>query len=207
MDIELYSFFFITTVMLILVPGPAAITVAKQAVSYNSKLSFLVVFGVASADTLFFILSATGIASLLLASTLVFSIIKWLGVVYLLFLGMSAIFSKAGAINIDSKVTSARPDKAFLQGLLVQLANPKALMYFAALLPQFINKNEPLLLQIFIMGMTCFLADLFVYSMFARMASKFSSNQMRPAVVKFVNKLAGLALIATAVRMVNVGRN
>lgn len=206
MNIELYSFFLITTVMLILVPGPAAITVAKQAASSNSKFSFLVVLGVASADALFFILSATGIASLLLASALVFSIIKWLGVVYLLFLGISAIFSKAGSIKVDSKSTAVGPSKAFSQGLLVQLANPKALMYFSALLPQFINKNEPLLLQMFIMGMTCFLADVLIYSMFGRIASKLANNQVKPVMVSVINKVAGLALITTAVRLVSVER-
>ena len=76
MDIGLYSIFLVTTVMLILVPGPAAITVAAQGASNNSKKAFMGVMGVASADVIFFALSATGIASLILASNLLFSVIK-----------------------------------------------------------------------------------------------------------------------------------
>lgn len=77
MNLELYSIFLVTTVMLIFVPGPAAITVAAQGASHSSNKAFLGVLGVASADVAFFVLSATGIASLILASNLLFSIIKW----------------------------------------------------------------------------------------------------------------------------------
>jgi len=68
MDIGLYFIFLVTTVMLILVPGPAAITVASAGAAYGSKKGLLAVLGVASADVIFFTLSATGIASLILAS-------------------------------------------------------------------------------------------------------------------------------------------
>lgn len=204
MDIELYIFFLVTTVMLILVPGPAAITVAKQAASHSSKFTFLSILGVASADAMFFILSATGIASLIIASNLVFSIIKWFGVAYLLFLGISAIFSKAGAIRIDAQITKMTPTKAFSQGLIIQLANPKALMYFSALLPQFVDPHEPLIFQMFLMGLTCFLADLLVYSMFGRMGAQLAKQQVKSWVINLINKAAGTALIATGIKMVTL---
>jgi len=201
MDIELYLFFLVTTVMLILVPGPAAITVATQGASHNSKVMFLGILGVASADALFFILSATGIASLIVASSLVFSIIKWFGVAYLLFLGVSAIFSKAGAFKINVQTSKVNPAKAFSQGLVIQLANPKALMYFSALLPQFIDPNKPIVFQMLLMGLTCVLADLLVYSMFGRMGAQLAKKRVKPWVISLVNKTAGIALITTGVKM------
>jgi homoserine/homoserine lactone efflux protein len=204
MNIELYLFFLVTTLMLILVPGPAAITVARQGAANHSKLTFLAVLGVASADAIFFILSATGIASLIVASNVVFSIIKWVGVVYLVFLGMSAIFSKAGAIKIDVQKSQISPAKAFSQGLVIQLANPKALMYFSALLPQFIDPNEPIIFQMFLMGLTCFLADLLVYSVFGRMGAQLAKKQVKPWIVSFINKAAGITLIAVGVKMVTL---
>ena len=204
MSIELYLFFLVTTVMLILVPGPAAITVVKQAASHNSKLTFLTVLGVASADVLFFILSATGIASLIVASNLVFSIIKWLGIAYLMFLGISAIFSKAGTIKIDAQITTKNSTKAFSNGLVIQLANPKALMYFSALLPQFVDPNEPLMFQMLLMGLTCFLADVLVYSLFGSMGAQLARRQMKSWVLNLINKAAGTALIATGVKMITL---
>ncbi len=201
MDIELYLFFLVTTVMLIIVPGPAAITVATQGASHNSKITFISIFGVASADAFFFILSATGIASLIVASSLVFSIIKWFGVAYLIFLGASAIFTKAGAINIEAQSIKISPAKAFTQGLVVQLANPKALLYFSALLPQFIDPNEPVVFQMLLMGLTCFLADLLVYTMFGRMGKQLSKKQVKSWVIRIINKVAGITLISTGIKM------
>lgn len=202
MDTELYLFFLVTTVMLILVPGPAAITVAAQGASHNSKkITFISTLGVASADALFFILSATGIASLIVASSLIFSIIKWFGVGYLIFLGASAIFTKAGAVKIEAQSIKISPAKAFTQGLVVQLANPKALLYFSALLPQFIDPNEPIVFQMFLMGLTCFLADLLVYSMFGRMGEQLAKKQVKSWIVSIINKVAGITLITTGIKM------
>lgn len=201
MDIELYLFFLITTVMLILVPGPSAITVATQGSSHDAKNAFMCVLGVAGADALFFLLSATGIASLIVASNFLFSLIKWFGVAYLIYLGAFAIFSKVGAINIDTPITKTNPAKAFSQGLVIQLANPKALMYFSALLPQFIDPNEPILFQMFLMGVTCFLADLLVYSMYSRMGAQLAKKQMKSWVINIINKTAGIALITTGIKM------
>jgi homoserine/homoserine lactone efflux protein len=211
MDIGLYFLFFTTTIMLILVPGPSAITAAKQGARHNDKLTFLTVLGLASGDVIFFVLSATGIASLMVASSLVFSIIKWFGVAYLIYLGMAAIFTKAGAIkidtdsNIDVRLPHVTPVKAFSQGLVIQLANPKALMYFSALLPQFIDPNEPLIFQMLLMGVTCVLADILVYSVFGRMGDKLARQQVKGWVLSFINKAAGLMLITTGIRMAALG--
>lgn len=204
MDIELYLFFLLTTVMLILVPGPAAITVATQGASHGSKITFMSVLGVASADALFFILSATGIASLIVASSFVFSIIKWFGVLYLIFLGASAFFRKTGAIEFEGKGAKPSAKKAFYQGLVVQLANPKALMYFAALLPQFIDPNEPVAFQMLLMGLTCFVADLLVYSLFGHAGGQLAKKQVKSWIVSMINKVAGISLISTGIRMASL---
>lgn len=204
MNLELYSIFLVTTVMLIFVPGPAAITVAAQGASHSLNKAFLGVLGVASADVAFFVLSATGIASLILASNLLFSIIKWFGVVYLLYLGVTALFSKAGVIKINNKAANSSRAKLFSQGLVVQFANPKALMYFSALLPQFVDPNEPILFQMFLMGSSCLFADLIVYSFFSRMGDRLSKKKMKPWTINLINKAAGITLISTGIRMASL---
>ena len=204
MDMGLYSIFLVTTLMLILVPGPAAITAATQGASYSSGKAFLGVLGIASADALFFALSATGIASLILASNLLFSIIKWSGVAYLLYLGATALFSKSGAIKINKRVGKIGHARLFSQGLVVQLANPKALMYFSALLPQFVDPGEPILLQMVVMGFSCFLADLLVYSLFSRMGDRLARQKMKSWVINLLNKAAGITLILTGIRMASL---
>jgi homoserine/homoserine lactone efflux protein len=204
MDIGIYLIFLVTTVMLILVPGPAAITVAAQGATHSSNKAFLGILGVASADVFFFALSATGIASLILASNLLFLTIKWFGVAYLLYLGISALFSKSGVIKIDAKTKQHCRKKLFSQGLVVQLANPKALMYFSALLPQFIDPSEPIIPQMALMGASCLLADILVYSLFSRLGERIAKQKLKSWVVTVINKAAGITLVSTGIRMASL---
>jgi homoserine/homoserine lactone efflux protein len=190
--------------MLILVPGPAAITVAAQGASYKSQRAFFGVLGVAGADVLFFALSATGIASLILASSLMFSIIKWFGVAYLLYLGASALFSKSGAIKLNAERRECSRKNLFYKGLVVQLANPKALMYFTALLPQFIDPSKPVLFQMLLMGASCLLADILVYSLFSRLGERIAKQELKSWATNVINKAAGITLISTGIRMASL---
>ena len=99
--IETLILFLVTTFVVVLSPGPAAIAVTAESVSNGYKRSLLVISGVAMANVVFFILSATGIATLIIASHILFSIIKWVGAGYLLYLGFGAIFSDSSLLNID----------------------------------------------------------------------------------------------------------
>lgn len=201
MELSLYLIFLITTVMLILVPGPAAVTVAAQGAAHPSNKAFMGVLGVASADVLFYALSATGVASLILASSIMFSVIKWLGVAYILYLSMSMLFSKTGPFTIHINTTERSHKKLFSQGLLVQLANPKALMYFSALLPQFIDPSAAILWQIIIMGTTSLIADILIYSLFSLLGKKLAEQKLKSWVVNAINKTAGITLLSVGIKM------
>jgi homoserine/homoserine lactone efflux protein len=214
MTFDAYTLFFMTTVMLILVPGPSAMVVAAQSARHSahqqSSRAFLGVVGIASADAFFFALSATGIASLIVASATLFGVIKWLGVGFLLYLGLSALLSKNGAVRIDAQpLERARlpsTGKLFQQGLLIQLANPKALMYFSALLPQFIDPTQPLIAQLWWMGLTVVVADLIVYSLYAWLGSHLARQRLKAGWVSLINKAAGSLLIYTGIKMALIER-
>ena len=204
MNLSLYLIFLATTVMLILIPGPAAITVASQGATNTSNNAFFGVLGVATADVIFFALSATGIASLIIASNLMLSAVKWAGVVYLLYLGAGALLSQSGAIKINRQQAQERAPKLFSQGLVIQLANPKALLYFSALLPQFIDPGKPIFFQILVMGASCFLADLLIYSVYSHLGYRLAKQALKQWVINLINKVAGITLISTAVKMASL---
>ncbi len=208
MDIGLYTVFLATTVMLILVPGPAAITVATQGAGHSAGRAFLGVLGVAMADVIFFALSATGIASLIVASNLLFSVIKWVGVVYLFYLGLSVFFSNSAAVQVERRDHPAKGYRLFSQGLVIQLSNPKALLYFSALLPQFVDPGRPILLQMLLMGASCLVADLVVYSCFSHLGARLARQKLKAWVSGLINKAAGATLIVTGVKIASlqVGR-
>ena len=161
------------------------------------------VFGIASANAIYFALSATGIASIIIASNLLFTTIKWVGVAYLVYLGLAAIFSKAGGL----KVQQGQREKAqflFAKGFVVEFANPKALLYFAAILPQFLDISTPVVPQLLIMGLTTLVLDFVAYSSYAFLGARLSKSGVKPWIVKSLNTTAGGALLFAAFKMLKV---
>ena len=199
--------FFVTTFVVVLSPGSAVITVVAESVSNGFKRSLWVILGIAVANALFFVMSATGIVALILASTLLFTIIKWVGVAYLLYLGISALFGRSGALSI--KPTNKGKDnhsKVFLKGFILEISNPKALLYFSALLPQFIDISEPIAPQIAILGLITFVLDFVCYGFYGYLGWKSSNTGLKPFLVKLINKTAGTMLIFAGLKMATVER-
>jgi homoserine/homoserine lactone efflux protein len=197
--------FLVTTLVVVLSPGPAAIAVTAESASNGFKSSFLVRVGIALANVMFFVLSATGLAALLIASHTLFSIIKWLGVVYLLYLGLSAIYSQAGPLSIkplNSK--KGRGYKVFLKGFILELSNPKALLYFSALLPQFIDISIPILPQLALLCLITLILDLVCYSLYGYLGFKSISAGIKPSIIKFINRSAGVMLIFAGIKMASM---
>ena len=156
MPLDTFLIFLMTTAVVVFSPGAASVTVATQGAANGGRRALCGVVGIASANAVFFALSATGIASLILASHLAFSVIKWVGVAYLVWLGLTALLSRSGAIRIREGRGRSRLTMLFAQGFVVEFANPKALLYFAAILPQFLDPAVAILPQILIMGATTF---------------------------------------------------
>ena len=203
--IDTLLLFLATTFVVVMSPGPAAIAVTAQAASSGYNKAFWVIFGIASANVAFFVLSATGIAALIIASNALFTIIKWVGVAYLLYLGFSAIFAKAGPLTIKpNDASTGKSHQVFLKGFVLELSNPKALLYFSALLPQFIDTNQALLPQLAILGIITLLLDLLCYSLYAYLGAKTTQIGIKPWLIKTINRSAGGMLIFAGVKMASV---
>lgn len=152
MSLDTWLSFFLLETLLCLSPGPAVIFSTATAAERGGRAGLLGVAGILLSNTLYFALSATGIAALLIASDSLFTALRWLGGLYLIGMGLSMMFM-AG-----EKRRRRRPHlgdgSVFLQGFLVQSANPKSLVFFAALLPQFINVEAAVVPQVLILGVT-----------------------------------------------------
>jgi len=203
MELAIFILFAMTTIVVVASPGPTAIVVAAQGSGNGVKYAIFGVFGVAFANVVYFVLSATGIASLIIASHLLFSIIKWVGVTYLVYLGLSAIFSKSGGL----KITQGRKEKRltlFSKGFIVGFSNPKTLLYFAVILPQFINLNAAIIPQMLIMGLTTIVIDITIYTAYAFLGHRISKSGVKGWVIKTINCTAGGALLFAATKMASV---
>ena len=204
MPIETFILFLFTTAVVVFSPGAAAIAVASQGAANGGKRALAGVCGIAFANVVYFVLSATGIAALIIASNLVFSVIKWVGVAYLLWLGITAIFSRSGVISVSVGKRQTHWGKLFSQGFIVEFANPKALLYFAAILPQFVEPELPILPQLVIMGLITLVMDLVSYSAYGFLGDRIARGGLKGWVVNLINKAAGGALIYVGAKMASV---
>ncbi len=203
MDMQVFLLFVITTFVVVFSPGPAAIATASQGAGNGLGRAMFGICGVASANAVYFALSATGIASLIIASHTLFSIIKWAGVAYLIYLGASALFSKSGGLKVKTGPKAKRMN-LFATGFTVEFANPKALLYFAAILPQFLDPSQPMLPQFLIMGTVTLIIDLVVYSVYAQVGHTLATSGAKSWIIKAVNNVAGSALLFAAFKMARV---
>ncbi len=204
-SIDTILIFIVATFVVVLSPGPAAIAVTTEAVSNGYKSSKWLIFGVAIANVIFFILSATGIAALIVASNTLFSVIKWFGVIYLLYLGFGAIFGSSGPVNFNkSNSVKNSKYKVFAKGFSLEIANPKALLYFSALLPQFIDISYPVVPQIAVFCLITFILDISCYSLYAYLGIKSINLKNNQVMTKVINRLSGAMLIFVGIRMATI---
>lgn len=194
-----------TTLVVVLSPGPAALAVTAEAASNGFKKSTLVILGIASANVVFFILSATGIITLIITSQTLFNLIKWIGVAYLLYLGFTAVFSQSGPLSIQtSKNKPSKTYKIFMRGFVLEISNPKALLYFSALLPQFVDINAPVVPQLIILCLITMILDLVCYSLYGYLGFKSRGKFIKPIIIKLINRSAGAMLIFAGLKMATV---
>src|SRR5260370_11083833 len=123
-----------------LVPGPAVIAVVSSALRGGFRSSLAANAGVLVGDAAFVAAAAAGLGALLVASHPLFVAVKWLGIAYLTYLGVRALLDRGTGYAFDAP---GRERRAFRFGLTTQLANPKVILFFGALLPQFVDASHP----------------------------------------------------------------
>ncbi|QOL82650.1 LysE family translocator [Pseudooceanicola spongiae] len=156
------------------------------------------------ATAIYFVMSATWLAALILASNLVFQIIKWVGGRYLIHLGLTALLSRSGglAVRRTSKLRSRQA--LFSQRFVVEFANPKVLLFFAAILPQFLDTAAPIAPQRIIMGLTEAAMQFVIYSAYAKLGNKLANGGLRAWSVGLINRTAGAAFIFAGIKMASI---
>jgi len=167
--LQVWLLFCMTEAALCLIPGPAVLFVVSVAVGRGIRPGFNAALGILAGNVMYFALSTTGVAAVLVASSTLFGLLKLAGAGYLIWLGLRMLFKGAGQ---PAAVTATREPQTFLRGFLVQAANPKALVFFVALLPQFINPDSPVGLQILILGASSVLIEFLVLAAYVVLAAR-----------------------------------
>ena len=154
--------------------------------------------GVVVGNSVYFGLSALGLGSLLAASATVFGVLRWLGVAYLVFLGSRLIFRKQST----TQSANEQPPKgsAFVRGVVTQLANPKALVYFTVVLPPFVQPGRGAAMQFAILGATSIVVEYPVLVAYAWVASRVRRVMSRRT-TRWRDRFAGALLVGTGARL------
>ena len=169
MALNLWLAFVLAAVVIALSPGPGAALSMSAGLRHGQLGALPAIFGLQAALLIQLAIVGAGLGTVLAASATAFAIVKFTGAAYLIWLGVQK-WRNAGATEAtDIKVQRAG---LFRQGLLVNLTNPKAIVFMAALTPQFIDPNRPQIPQFLILALTMCITDTIIMSGYALLASR-----------------------------------
>ncbi|MEL6561890.1 MAG: LysE family translocator [Bacteroidota bacterium] len=173
--------FFTAAILLNLSPGPDMIFIISQTSRRGISSGFASVFGIWIGTFVHVIFAALGLSAILMTSAIAFSIVKWIGAMYLIWIGIQSIRSKgSNNFKIDEDGASKNLHKSLRQGFLVSLLNPKVAIFFLAFLPQFVEPNAGTVSsQLFLHGSLIIVVAAFIEIPMILISSKF---------IKYLNK-------------------
>ncbi len=154
MSLTLWFAFVAASAVLLIIPGPTILAVISYSVAHGKRARLPLVAAVALGDSTALVLSLLGLGALLAASALWFTVIKWVGGLYLIYLGIKLL--RAGVAPTELAVPAAPGSRLalFANTWLVTALNPKGMVFFVAFLPQFISAAEPVRPQLWVLGVT-----------------------------------------------------
>ncbi|MCP4719336.1 MAG: LysE family translocator [Desulfobacteraceae bacterium] len=205
MDMEFFLVYIATVFVASIIPGPSMILALTHGVKYGAKKTMATALGNTCASLVQASISIAGLGAILTASQPVFLTLKYAGAAYLIYLGLKIWFSKPMTLESSSHEKSKEDssfDKRFSQGFCVAAANPKAIVFFSALFPQFINTVDSPLSQylalIVPLGIIAFLC-MMIYALGGAKITRFF-NQSHPK--NYFNKIIGGSFISLGIGIV-----
>lgn len=138
--LDVYLTFIFSSLALLLVPGPAVVYVINRGVVDGRTVALSSVLGLTLGNFFHAVLAGIGVSAVLVASTIAFNIVKWLGVAYLIGTGVQTLTSRVRPLDLVNQ--SIDTSRAFRQGVTVNLLNPKVALFFLAFVPQFVDESS-----------------------------------------------------------------
>lgn len=200
MSLDLWLTFVAASTALLLIPGPTILLVLSYALSKGRSVAVASVAGVALGDLVAMTASLAGLGALVLASATLFSVLKWVGAAYLIWLGVKLLRSApSSGLHTVATGRDVTPRSVFSHAAAVTALNPKSIAFFIAFVPQFLRPESPLLPQFAILIATFVgLAALNALA-YALLADRLRRTIGRPRVITGLTRTGGLALVAMGV--------
>jgi homoserine/homoserine lactone efflux protein len=192
MDLATWIPFFIATVAISLSPGPGAIAAMGAGLNHGFGRGQRIAFGLALGVCTQLAVVGAGLGALLATSATAFTIVKWVGVAYLLWLGIQQWRAPAQPLVArDDSAPLATTAQLVLRGWMVNAVNPKGTVFLLAVLPQFVDTTQPLLAQYLVIGATFGLVEYAVMTGYAALASRVLGLLRTPRQMRGLNRVFG----------------
>lgn len=191
-----------------ILPGPSVLLTVARSASSGTRVGVAISLGIAVGDLVHTALAVLGVSAILMTSALAFSIMKYLGAAYLIYLGLKAILEPSSAIGLPS-VEQITPKAAFRQGILCEALNPKSAMFFLAFLPQFVQPSAGnVSIQLAVLGLLFVMIGAIVTIIYAAAAGCVGTFlRRRSAVTRWQNKVVGSLYCTLGVLLAMQKRN
>lgn len=198
MPFEQWLAFAGASAVLLAIPGPTILLVISYALGHGRKAAGATVTGVALGDFTAMTASMLGLGALLATSAALFTVLKWIGAAYLIYLGIKlwrAPVTTGDATGGAGSLRREKPRRIFLHAYVVTALNPKSIIFFVAFLPQFLNTAQPVLPQMIIFETTFLVLAIINAGFYALMASMARKSIRKPGVQRVVNRAGGSLMI------------
>jgi len=199
---ETWAAFAAASTVLLIIPGPTVLLVVSYALGQGWRTALPMAVGVALGDFTAMTLSMLGLGALLATSATLFTILKWVGAAYLVYLGIK-LWRAGGTLDAAPRTDAVSAAKMLGHAWLVTALNPKSITFFVAFLPAFLDPTGDFFTQMLVFETTFLLlafANAFGYALVASRARRFASN---PRAIGVVNKVGGGLLVGAGVATVS----
>ncbi|MDV5168652.1 LysE family translocator [Photobacterium rosenbergii] len=209
MALEVWIYYVLAVLVLTASPGPSSLLCMTKGVSAGWKVGAYTALGSLTAITSILTLSFTGLGVIIASSELFFNLVKWVGAGYLIYLGVKSFTSNNTQFDKPSPII-AEPSyfaSHFISGFIVGASNPKAILFFTALFPQFINPSNGLFFQYVVFAVTFVVLELSWLLFYAYLGSKSSNWVFASGRAKMFNRLTGGVFIGAGALLSTVNRS
>lgn len=198
MSIAVVSAFALAAMVTIAIPGPTVLLALANGSRYGVRRATFGMLGAVASDIVLVVSVGVGLGALLLASEVAFSVVKWIGVAYLLFLGVRMLFARGALLDGDPTADPrGTPRALFTKSFLVAVTNPKGYLFVGALLPQFITPSQPPLGQYIVIGTVFCILDFVIMLAYALLGSQAIRLLKRRGAI-WIERSCGAILIGLA---------
>ncbi|SKB77450.1 LysE family transporter [Malaciobacter marinus] len=198
MNLDIWLTLLIASIFLSISPGAGAVVSMNYGLKYGLKKSYGAILGLQTGLFLQTFIVVIGLGTIISKSVMLFNIIKWLGVLYLLYLAFTKIFEKVEVLEEEKLINTYSFKKAYLSATLINLTNIKSTVFLVAFIPQFLSTQYSMVMQFTIISLTLCIIDTIVMTGYSTLASKLKFLVKDVKAMKIQNRITGFFLALAA---------